>query len=347
MGGLADYVLMGEPTEIQAAGTDRAEEVRSTAALTDRNEDGTPATRAPRAVLARVGERLRYPGRPRVWFELALIAVSYWFYSLVRNAVPEQEADAQHHARQIWSLEQHLGITVERRINHAVDSVTWLITGMDYYYATLHFIVTIGVMVWVFRWHPGRYTAVRSSLFATTAIALVGFYFYPLAPPRLMAHGNFIDTVAVHRTWGSMASGDMAHVSNQYAAMPSMHIGWSLWCGLTLAYLARRRWVKAVGLLYPVATLVVIVSTGNHFLMDAVGGAVCLMVGFTTSRLVHRRWAYRFPQLPERERLVAAGPRAFGGAAAVAAVPGQGSGQDCGPGQDPRSGPSKVSAGSR
>ena len=67
-----------------------------------------------------------------------------------------------------------------------MNSVTWLIVGMNYYYATLHFVVTLGVLVWLYRCHPGRYAATRLVLFATTAVALVGYYFYPLAPPRLM-----------------------------------------------------------------------------------------------------------------------------------------------------------------
>nr|WP_225447817.1 phosphatase PAP2 family protein [Streptacidiphilus sp. P02-A3a] len=241
----------------------------------------------------------RDPGRPRVWFELALIGISYWIYSLVRNAVPEMETRAQRNAHSIWSFEQHLGIAYEQRINHAFDSVTWLITGMDYYYATLHFIMTIGVLVWLFRSHPGRYAAARLALFVTTAVALLGYYFYPLAPPRLMTGADFIDTVAKHHTWGSMASGDMSQVSNQFAAMPSMHIGWSLWCGLTIAFLARRRWVKVVGLLYPLSTLLVIIATANHFFMDALVGAVCTMFGLVVSRLVYGRWAYAFPRRRE------------------------------------------------
>ncbi|MFC1429783.1 phosphatase PAP2 family protein [Streptacidiphilus sp. N1-3] len=238
----------------------------------------------------------RSPGRPRLWFELLLIAVSYWLYSLVRNAVPEMQNEAERNAHNVWHFEQTLGFAWERSINHSVDSVTWLITGMNYYYATLHFIMTIGVLVWLFRRQPGRYAAARLSLFVTTAIALFGYYFYPLAPPRLMDGGDFIDTVAKHHTWGSMASGDMASVSNQFAAMPSMHIGWSLWCGLTIAFLARRRWVRVLGLMYPLATLVVIVASANHFFMDAVLGACCTGVGLLASRLVYGRWVFAFPR---------------------------------------------------
>ncbi|HZG06903.1 MAG TPA: phosphatase PAP2 family protein [Streptomyces sp.] len=252
---------------------------------------GVPAQR--RAVV----QRIRAPRRPRIWFEIVLIAVSYWTYSMIRNAVPEQEAQALRNADWLWKVERALGIAVEQSLNHAVNGVTWLIVSMNYYYATLHFIVTIGVLVWLYRRHPGRYAAARTVLFATTAVALFGYYFFPLAPPRLMESVHFIDTVKVHGTWGSMASGNMANVSNQYAAMPSMHIGWSVWCGITIAVLAAPLWVKVLGWLYPAATLVVIVCTANHFWLDAVGGVLCLGIGFAVSYFWYGAPAHRMPRL--------------------------------------------------
>ncbi|MFE5661898.1 phosphatase PAP2 family protein [Streptomyces sp. NPDC056517] len=243
--------------------------------------------------------RARAPRRPTIWFEIALIAVSYWTYSLIRNAVPEQKAQAFKNADWIWEAEQSLGLAFEHAVNHAVNSVTWLIVSMNYYYATLHFIVTIGVLVWLYRWHPGRYAAFRTVLFATTGVALVGYYLYPLAPPRLMNGQGFVDTVLVHHTWGSMASGNLKHVSNQYAAMPSMHIGWSLWCGLTIFLLAKAPWAKILGLLYPMATLVVIVATANHFWLDAVGGMICLGFGFAVSYFWYGSRPHRLPKLVE------------------------------------------------
>jgi hypothetical protein len=240
--------------------------------------------------------RIRTPRRPRFWFEILLIAVSYWTYSLIRNAVPEQKAAALSNADWLWRLEQHMGFAVEDSVNHAANSATWLIVGMNYYYATLHFVVTLGVLVWLYRSHPGRYAATRLALFATTAVALLGYYFFPLAPPRLMDGGDFVDTVMVHHTWGSMASGDLKHMSNQYAAMPSMHIGWSLWCGLTVFALATVPWVRVLGLLYPAGTLVVIVATANHFWLDAVGGTVCLAVGFAVASLWYGAMPYALPR---------------------------------------------------
>ncbi|MFJ6460784.1 phosphatase PAP2 family protein [Streptomyces sp. NPDC091387] len=243
----------------------------------------------------------RSPRRPRLWFEILLIAVSYWLYSLVRNAVPEQKEAALANADWIWSVERFLGIAVEQSINHAVNSVTWLIVSMNYYYATLHFIVTISVLVWLFRRHPGRYAAARLALFATTAAALAGYYLFPLAPPRLMNGSTFIDTVMVHQTWGSMASGNFKNMSNQYAAMPSMHIGWSLWCGLTVFALASAPWAKILGLLYPAVTLIVIVSTANHFWLDAVGGMACLAFGYAVSYAWYGALPHHLPrQIPPR-----------------------------------------------
>ncbi|MFE7230154.1 phosphatase PAP2 family protein [Streptomyces sp. NPDC002405] len=242
-------------------------------------------------------ERLRTPRRPRLWFEILLIAVSYWTYSLIRNAVPEQKSKALRNADWVWNAEHQLGIAVEHSVNHAVNSVTWLIIGMNYYYATLHFVVTIGVLVWLYRTHPGRYAAARLTLFVTTGVALLGYYLYPLAPPRLMTGGHFVDTVQVHHTWGSMASGDLKNMSNQYAAMPSMHIGWSLWCGLTVFTLCTIPWLRVLGLLYPVATLVVIVATANHFWLDAVGGVLCLSFGFTVARAWYGALPHALPRL--------------------------------------------------
>ncbi|MEV6651154.1 phosphatase PAP2 family protein [Streptomyces sp. NPDC051219] len=261
-------------------------------------DEDHPASKRARALLGRV----RTPRRPRLWFEILLIAVCYWTYSLVRNAVPEQRAAALRNADWIWSAERTIGLAFEQTVNHAVNSVTWLIVTMNYYYATLHFIVTIGVLVWLYRWHPGRYAATRLVLFLTTGVALVGYYLYPLAPPRLMSGQKFIDTVLVHHTWGSMASGNFKNMSNQYAAMPSMHIGWSLWCGATIFALASAPWAKILGLLYPTLTLVVIVATANHFWLDAVGGLLCLAFGYLMSYGWYGALPQRLPKLVEDDR---------------------------------------------
>jgi hypothetical protein len=249
----------------------------------------------------RVIRRLQSPRRPFLIFEIALIGFSYFVYSLVRNAVPDQAVAAVARAWDLLSFEQSLQIDVELWLNHATNKITWLIVAMNYFYATMHFIVTIAVFVWLYRWHPGRYRPMRTALFFTTALALLGYFFYALAPPRLLVGTEYIDTVLVHDTWGSMASGDLQTVSNQFAAMPSMHAGWSLWCGIAIVAFARHRLIKVIGALYPVVTLTVIMATANHFLLDAVVGWITLAAGFAIARLVHGQRPLSAPRFVEPE----------------------------------------------
>ncbi len=191
--------------------------------------------------------------------------------------------------------ERLLHVNFELTVNHAVSRIDWLVDAMNYYYATLHFVVTPAVLIWLYVCRPAYYRSVRTALYVGTLLALIGFTFFALAPPRFLTSDGFIDTIVTHRTWGSWDSGHVSNVSNQYAAMPSVHIVWSAWAGLTVACLARHTWVRVLGVCYPLATFVVIISTANHFLADAVAGAAVLAIGFLVQRLLTGRPAYRLP----------------------------------------------------
>ncbi len=224
--------------------------------------------------------------RPTVLQELLLILVGYTLYSFIRNGVPTREAAAFGNAHAVLSLERALHINIELAVNQAVSAVHWLVVGANYYYASLHFAVTMIVLGWLWLRHPTRYRGARTVLFATNLVALLGFWLYPLAPPRMLDSDGFLDTVVAFHTWGSWGTSGMDSASNQFAAMPSLHIGWSLWCALVVATVARRSWVKVLGVLYPVLTFLVIVATANHFVLDAAGGVIALGCGFLVQRLL-------------------------------------------------------------
>lgn len=229
------------------------------------------------------------------------MVLGYWLYTAVRNAVPDQANVADRRADELYRLEQAFGIDIELAVNLAVDRITWLIVGMNYYYAVAHFVVTTVVLIWLYRRHPGRYARWRTVFLITNAVALVVFYAYPLAPPRLLPGYGYVDTVVTHGTWGSWASGDIAAASNQYAAMPSMHVAWSLWCAIVVVLFARRHWVRVLAVAHPVVTLVVIVATANHFLLDAVGGAAALACGYAVPRAVVGLRRHRGRRPPTRD----------------------------------------------
>lgn len=235
---------------------------------------------------------LRRQRRPRLWQEIAFILLSYWVYSLIRNAVPTHETPALQHARSIFDLEKSLGIDIEHTLNDFVNSIHWLAYVCNYYYAVMHFVVVIGVLVWVYVKHPLNYRSARTVLYAANGLAAIVFWIYPLAPPRLLPGHGFYDTIVEFHTWGSWGSGSVSKISNQFAAMPSLHIGWSLWAGITIFMLTSRWWVRALAVLYPMATFFVIIGTANHFVLDAVGGVAVLLGGFAIQHLLTGRPVY-------------------------------------------------------
>ncbi len=243
--------------------------------------------------------RLLRHRRPLIWQELLLIGIGYYLYREARNLIPDQPGIAFRHARSVQWLQDTLHLNFELSVNHFVDRNEWLAQTMDYYYATLHFIVVIAVLVWLFVAHQRVYRGLRTALFATTLLGLAGFFLYPLAPPRLLPQYGYVDTLAKYHTWGSLADPKIAEHTNQFAAMPSLHIGWSLWCAIAIFYCAKRTWVRVLGVLYPICTLMVIVGTANHFIIDAVGGVAVVAGGFGIQWLMSGRPAHE----PAPERL--------------------------------------------
>ncbi|WP_426592144.1 phosphatase PAP2 family protein [Cellulomonas sp. McL0617] len=213
--------------------------------------------------------------------EIALLVVLYAAYSATRFVVGGDWGAARHHALDILEVERFLHIDVEHEINHAITPITPLAVFSAYWYATMHFIVTWTVLVVLYIRRPALYRPARTALFAATFIALLGYMFYPTAPPRLT--GGFIDTVASTSQYGWWPSAaeqaqNASTVTNQVAAMPSMHVGWALWVSVVLACLARRRWLKILSFGYVATTTSVVVLTANHWLLDAVAGGALVLV---------------------------------------------------------------------
>lgn len=247
--------------------------------MTDTETTGTGAQ-----TMRKGGRRLRDGSVLYWWVEILAILGFYLVYSAIRNANGTHPLHALHDARDIISLEHNLGIFHEATIQRWAMHSKALIVTANYLYGSLHFIVTIWVAVWLFRTHSDDYPRFRNTLAITTALALIGFTIFPLMPPRLLAgsglHIGFVDTLQRYPTFWSFDSGPAARVSNQYAAMPSVHIAWSTWCALALVPRMTTLPRKILAASYPALTLVVIVITANHYVIDAAGGLVILGIGW-------------------------------------------------------------------
>ena len=215
-----------------------------------------------------------------------MAVVAYEVYRLSRIWVTGTETAARRHAIQIVRAERVLHLYVERSAQRALTGRGGILSFWNVYYGTIHFVVPVAVLVWLWRRAPARYRQWRTIFGLMLAIAIGGFAFYPLLPPRLLpAHYGFVDTAARYGGLGSLGGPDK-NPGNPYAAMPSLHIGWSTWCALALIPVLRRRWSRLLIAAYPVATLIAIVVTGNHYVLDAVGGVVVLGLAWWIEALI-------------------------------------------------------------
>lgn len=245
---------------------------------------------------------------PRVgWIREGVIVLGFYYvYQAVRSVADHGGVSNRAHrnARYITDLEKAIGLFHEQAIQQLFIGARWFIRLMNIYYGTLHFLITAGLLVWLYMRRQQVYRRMRNLLGATTALALVGYWAFPLAPPRLDTCNNdvpvlgpsgsalgkcFIDTLDTIGGLWSYHSPVAKAVTNPYAAMPSLHFGWALWCGLVLwTYLGGRRG-QVLGVLYPLLTLFAVVVTANHYFLDAVGGAIILLAAHRLLAVRQRR----------------------------------------------------------
>jgi hypothetical protein len=227
------------------------------------------------------------------------IAAFYGVYSFIRNTQGSASVSADHafsNAREIIRLERAMGLYFEEGVQEAFLDDRWFIQFWNLFYGTFHFVVTIAALVLLFQRFPARYPRWRNTLAFTTGLALIGFATYPLMPPRLLPTSyGFVDTLRFYGGLWSFDSGPVAQVSNQYAAMPSLHFAWSTWSALVLFPMLRHVWSRVLIVLYPAATLFAIVVTANHYWLDAAGGALVLGVGTAAGFALAAATARRHP----------------------------------------------------
>ncbi len=224
--------------------------------------------------------------RARWWVELLVIAWLAWLYDSVTNLAPMRAAAALGHGRDILDLERSLHIAPELALNRWLSHHHTIGLIGSYYYDNAHFIVTFGLLGWLWWSRADIYRPLRSSLVAINLIGLVVFWRYPVAPPRMLTGIGFTDVIASSHTFGSWHTGSLAVDADQFAAMPSLHIAWAVWCGLALWRLSPRRWVRVTAVLYPLLTALAVVATGNHYLLDLLAGAATAILAVALVRVL-------------------------------------------------------------
>lgn len=235
-------------------------------------------------------------GWPDAVNQLALFALADLCYETVRGVAEGNSALAFSNARWIVDTEQSLHLFVEKDIQNWVMNSRLLVDFANFMYVNSHFIMTTCVLVWIYLRHNRHFYFVRNMFMVAMALALVGYLSFPTAPPRFLPELGFVDTIAYY-TDVRHDSAFVAVFINPYAAVPSMHVAFSLMLALPAIRLVRSRIAKVLWACYPLLVTAVVISTGNHWWFDAAAGALvaltaALVARYVLSRLRPTVWAW-------------------------------------------------------
>ncbi len=238
--------------------------------------------------------------RTRLWVEALVIAWLCWVYDAINNLAPVRLHAALAHGWGVLHLERSLGLDPELTLNR------WLIHHhtvgllLSDYYDNAHFIVTLGLLGWLWYRRADIYRPLRNTLVAINVIGLAVFWLYPTAPPRLLPGSGFNDVVASTHAFGGWHTGSLAVVANQFAALPSLHMAWAVWCSLVMWSMSSRLWVRCVAVLYPCVTCLAVLATGNHYLFDVLAGVATTALAVVLVRALEAAWRSRGALRPVR-----------------------------------------------
>lgn len=220
--------------------------------------------------------------RPRIIGELAVVLVLLWAYDLIRGHADVREMAAMRNGRQLLDFERWLGIDIELAANLWTTQQTALSLAASYWYQFTHLSMTLGVLGWCWWRRAGSYRRARNALVLTNVFGLSFFMLYPVAPPRFLPGFGFVDSVA-NAGFGHTHGGPVT--ADQFGAFPSLHLAWAVWTAVVAHRLVRATTLRWLWLCYPMITAVVVVVTGNHYLLDVLAGA---LIALATLAIAHR-----------------------------------------------------------
>jgi len=234
-----------------------------------------------------------FPGWWTLLVQFAMVGAGALCYFGVRGLTQSNVDLAQRHARSVVRLEADLGLLRETAVQGWFIDTPRLVTAVNWVYIYGHWPVIIGALVWLFLRRPGEYYTLRNALFISGAIGLVIFMLYPVAPPRFGAI-DVVDTVTQRSD--SYRAFQPPGLTNQYAAVPSLHFGWNLLVAISLWRASDRLALKAFAVAVPPAMATAVVATGNHYVFDVIAGGVVALAGLTAARMLPAvrstpRWA--------------------------------------------------------
>ncbi|HWV23239.1 MAG TPA: phosphatase PAP2 family protein [Thermomicrobiales bacterium] len=226
--------------------------------------------------------------------EVLIVAFAIFFYFFGRGLIDANVTKALDNASRVVDFERQLGIFVEPEIQQWALKQDHLVTTVDDIYIFGHWPVVITTLVWLLTRHRREFARFRTALILSAIVGMVIFVLFPVAPPRMLSDLGFVDTVTLHsRAYRVLQP---PAFTNQYAAMPSLHVGWNLLMGIAIFRNTRNRFWRTFAVLMPLAMYLATILTANHLIVDGIAGSLitvaALMVAFRIEAW-RERWLAR------------------------------------------------------
>ncbi len=249
------------------------------------------------AAIRRLPQKLAPNGVLDVFVQFLLFFAVYYTYRITRGAVdtPEGAVVAFQNARDLIAIEQSTWLFFEVPVQSATEAFQPLLDLASWIYMNAQTTVSFGALIYIYIAHNERYYFVRNMMMTAMVIALAGYILYPVAPPRFFPEWGFHDSVSQF-TGIDQQDVKVNALFNPYAAVPSMHCANAIMLGLTLAQIVKNRPARIFWAAYPAIMFWVVVSTGNHWVLDAVLGALTAAVSYSVALALARTrptvWAF-------------------------------------------------------
>lgn len=261
-----------------------------TARLTVQQGDSTPL-----ALLRRLEGRVRR-GFLR---EAGLVALAMLAYFFVRNVTVGEADEAFANAERITDLEQSVHLAWEETLQASIVGSDFLVMLANWVYIWGHWPVILGTAIVLYLYRRDRYYLLRNALFVSGAIGFLFFALFPVAPPRLLELG-LVDTVTDQSS--AYRALQPPGLTNQYAAFPSLHVGWNIVVGIVLLTTSAHLAVRLFAVVSPLAMGFAVIATANHFVIDVAAGTVVVVVGLAVAYTIEGRGVARLGHRGSRAR---------------------------------------------
>jgi hypothetical protein len=231
-------------------------------------------------------------------FEIAVVSALFALWQVANQLTRGHTTGGLRRGRWIWHAERVIGLPSEKSVQDLIIGHPWLVKSANYFYDTAHLTLMVVFLVWLWLRHRDRYPVVRNTIAAFTAMSLL-IQMVAVAPPRLIGGTGLVDTAAVYgqSVYAAIGSG----LADQYAAMPSIHIGWAVLISIAIVTSSTSRW-RWLGLLHGLVTVFVVVATANHYWFDGIAACALLAPAWLIARGLERvRLRVRAVDQPEHE----------------------------------------------